>query len=281
MTNDALQDATKLKWQTRHRLMFLESVLVWEGKFSRSRMKETFNASSTQTSTDINEYLSLAKDNMIYSYNEKRYFPTKKFTPIFHDKSFSQYLSLSGHQKDSRVEYVDNHRRTLCHDSVRPVLHAMWENKGIQIRYATMAAGIDKSFRIIWPTQLVDTGFRWHIRALTQKDDGLVYRDFVLSRIIESAEFVGPATPVPDIDWNTMIDVVLEPNPSDAPDQATIIAQEYSMKEGELTLKVRKALLIYTLQRFQIDYNEMKPNPKKQQLRIKNIEDVLPHLPGY
>ncbi len=56
-----------------------------------------------------------------------------------------------------------------------------------------------------------------------------------------------------DAGWNTQVAVVIEPDSRLKPEQKVIIETDYGMREGQLVIETRGALVQYVLQRYQID----------------------------
>ncbi|MBC8270346.1 MAG: WYL domain-containing protein, partial [Rhodospirillaceae bacterium] len=55
-----------LRWVVERRLEFIEFRLFWEGHVNRSDLIDAFGISVNQASTDLNRYLGLAAENMVY-----------------------------------------------------------------------------------------------------------------------------------------------------------------------------------------------------------------------
>jgi hypothetical protein len=56
----------ELSWGVERRLEFIEFRLFWEGRVNRSDLMEVFGVSVNQASTDLNRYLGMAPNNMLY-----------------------------------------------------------------------------------------------------------------------------------------------------------------------------------------------------------------------
>ncbi|MNI67983.1 hypothetical protein D3C73_1236450 [compost metagenome] len=119
---------------------------------------------------------------------------------------------------------------------------------------------------------------RWHVRAYCEKNGQ--YRDFVLSRLRGEPELLGKSENVitEDEDWNSEVEVVIEPDSRLTPAQKAIIETDYGMLNGQLLIPTRKALVQYVLQRYQIDPTKMEPRPEAQQIVVKNLTELEPWL---
>jgi hypothetical protein len=75
-----------------------------------------------------------------------------------------------------------------------------------------------------------------------------------------------------DIDWNSLFDVVLIPNPRLSPAQRRTIELDYGMTEGRSIVRVRHALLYYFDKRLRLDVAEKQDRPKETPVVIENRE---------
>ena len=132
--------------------------------------------------------------------------------------------------------------------------------------------------RLIAPHTLIYTGMRWHVRACCEKNRQ--YRDFVLSRLRGLPEFERKTENLisADEDWNTEVEVIIEPDSRLKPEQKAIIEIDFGMSEGVLSIPTRRALVKYVLQRFQIDPKKLDPKAAAQQIVVKNLDDLKPWL---
>ena len=82
------------------------------------------------------------------------------------------------------------------------------------------------------------------------------------------------ANPYDDKDWNTYILVQIGPNPILDERKQKIIEFEYGMENGQISLQVRRSMLLYFLNMLglQIDINE--DTVRKQYITILNKDEV-------
>lgn len=163
---------------------------------------------------------------------------------------------------------------------IRPVFRAIQTNSGVYIRYRSLSHpdGMDRS---LFPHRLVNTGFRWHVRAYC--DARQDFRDFNLSRIVTSKK---SATKMPssrtselDKDWHTMVKLVIKPNPQLFKDEINLLEKEFSMERGSMTVMSRGSLVPYTLQSYQIDPKApSKSNPRQHRLILENESELSDYL---
>ncbi len=101
-----------------------------------------------------------------------------------------------------------------------------------------------------WRCTLADAfvhdGYRWHARAWCYENSD--YRDFVLGRISRTRPGQPPAATVPeDKEWTAWTTVEFRPNPALSPIQQEAVARDFGMKGGIGHLRVRRAMLHYTM----------------------------------
>ncbi len=127
----------------------------------------------------------------------------------------------------------------------RAVLRAILNGLRLRVKYQTMG-GKPVLWRWVRPHALGHDGYRWHVRAWGE-EPGL-FLDFVLSRITEAEwpEEAGPL-PAPDEDWETWEELILSPNPDLTSEQQAVIAADYGIRQGRLKLRLRRAMVDYTL----------------------------------
>ncbi|MFL1515104.1 WYL domain-containing protein [Pseudomonas prosekii] len=284
------QVITTVRWDLALRYRLIETVAWWEGRLTTGHLIQSFGISRQQASKDINAYINdHAPENLTYDKQIKGYVPSPKFKPRFIDDSANAYLHLLN-QTHSRAEHVEGlalayaHTlvlevpdRTIRPEILRPLLKACRDGLRLEVEYVSLANPITE-IRLIAPHTLIYTGMRWHVRAYCEKNGQ--YRDFVLSRLRGVPELLGqsPNLIVDDIDWNTEVSVIIEPDSRLRPEQKEIIEADFGMKNGALTIPTRRALMGYVLQRFQIDPKKLDPKPAAQQIVVKNLDELKPWL---
>ncbi len=115
----------------------------------------------------------------------------------------------------------------------------------VRIHYYSIHSATAR-WRWITPHALAHDGYRWHVRAWDVEDQE--YKDFVLGRISQTEPPVDKGQPPrSDKDWTTWATIRFRPNGQLSPMQCKAIEHDYAMKDGVATLRVRKAMLHYTL----------------------------------
>ena len=101
------------------------------------------------------------------------------------------------------------------------------------------------------------------------------FKDFLLSRMLEvrgTAEAV--TTAAEDADWHSEVTLEVGPHPDLSETQAKVIALDYGMQDGKAEIKVRRALLYYTLKRLGLDTDPSARKPQDQQIVLINGDQI-------
>lgn len=86
-------EKTDLRWSVERRLEFIEFRLFWEGRVNRGDLMGAFGISVNQASIDLNRYIGVAPDNMLYDKSARTYIRGTLFEPLFLKPDASRYLS--------------------------------------------------------------------------------------------------------------------------------------------------------------------------------------------
>jgi hypothetical protein len=235
-------------YSARERLLFLERLAYWRGWVRRSDLCERFEISVPQASADISAYILRNPGALRYNLNRKRYEAAAKMKPIFGQGTFEEGMRLCADGAASgidRVARVDLPERCIAETIKQPLVRAVLENKPISIYYFSVHSGTE-AWRVVQPHAFAHDGYRWHVRAWCVEDRA--YKDFVLGRIakVRSVDAHGPIPPA-DHDWNTRVVIRFQAHPSLTQVQRVALERDFGMERGVGTLRVRKALLFYTL----------------------------------
>lgn len=76
-----------------------------------------------------------------------------------------------------------------------------------------------------------------------------------------------------DKNWHEFFSVVLAPNPLLSINQQKIVAQDYSMEDGEIAISVRKSFLYYFRKRLRLDVAKALDNVRETPVVVKNQEE--------
>jgi hypothetical protein len=274
-----------LRWGVEQKLQFIEFRLFWEGHVNRSDLIDKFGVSPNQASGDLNRYIALAPDNMVYDKSGKTYVRSPTFKTMFLKLDATQYLSQVRSIADGVINPEDAWIGNLpAFDGtpapsrgvdpvvLRSIVIAIRRVEAIEILYQSMSAP-DPEWRWIVPHALAFDGFRWHARSFCEKSSE--YRDFVISRILETRQTrAAKKQAVSDVAWEVMVKLEVGPHPDLSHNQRRVIELDYGMHNGRVDIPVRKALLYYALKRLGLDTDPTARKPQDQQIILLNREVV-------
>ncbi|WP_169307108.1 WYL domain-containing protein [Ferrimonas sediminicola] len=273
----------------RYRL--IEIIALWEGRLTTNHLCEAFDIGRQQASKDINTYIrESAGSSLEYDRSLKGYRPAAGFTPRFCKGHVDEYLQLLARHDDlgdmlsltslqpDATHFMEPPSRFVSAQVVRTLIQAARQGLTVEGHYDSLAAEppADDPGRLLAPHTLVYNGFRWHVRAWCEKNQG--FRDFVISRFrgdLSLEPRKAAKTREEDQAWNRLVEVRLIPNPRLAKRQREIIARDFGMDPASLcrSERVRQALLPYYLKRWDVSepYNHALP-AEHQHLVLDAIE---------
>lgn len=274
-----------LRWGVEQKLQFIEFRLFWEGHVNRSDLIDKFGVSPNQASGDLNRYIALAPDNMVYDKSGKTYVRSPAFRAMFLKLDATQYLSQVRSIADGVINPEDAWIGNLpAFDAtpapsrgidpvvLRSIVIAIRRLEAIEVLYQSMSAP-DPEWRWIAPRALAFDGFRLHARSFCEKSTE--YRDFLISRIIETRQTRDAKKPIlSDVAWEEIVYLEVGPHPKLSPNQKRAIELDYGMENGSVTIPVRRALLYYALKRLGLDTDPSARKPQDQQIILLNSSSV-------
>ena len=221
----------------------MESVALWEGFVRRQRLSETFNLNVEGLSRDFTLYRSLYPENLSYDPSRKGYEPTPEFKPQLATGSAEEYLGLlrlhceantsdlvQGLPGPMVADNVPLQAGGVSADTLKEVTRAIVAKSGLIGTYQSMRIPKPEVVEL-WPTALVFSGYRWHIRAYDAKKG--LYRDCVLARLTVKSKANAqdkPSIPA-DMAWKRKVDLVLHPAEHLSETQKEGVATEYAMSK--------------------------------------------------
>ncbi len=309
LTETALK---KIKWNTRQRLQYIEIMAFYTGVVTRSDVAKSFGISDAAATKDLNLYSQIAPENLIYKQNVFGFVPGPTFEQALTDLSPAIILpmiaenlaTMSGPYNNTliygvTVDTLPLPNRLPSKEIVAQVCRAATQKKKLNIRYQSMSErNEEETSRIIEPHSLINTGLRWHIRAYNENT--FDFRDFVLSRIDHANCLNEEAESSADYDedWTETSTLQLAPHPNLSSKKRKALALDYQTDNGDIkindadsdsetdskidssstiNIKVRRALLGYTLQKLLVDTTvDHSLNPNAHQLVIINREEIEP-----
>ena len=276
-----------MRWGVEKRLEFIEFRLFWEGGINRADIMEQFGVSVPQASKDLSLYEQKAPGNLAYDKRQKRYFPAPGFKPAFLRPEADRYLThlrtVSEREVSTDETWLSDmpatdampipHRRVEV-DVLRGMLTAVRKHRAIEILYQSMNPTRPvPTWRWITPHAFGNDGMRWHVRAYCHLD--AKFKDFLLPRCLEARGDAAPAAaPEDDIFWHEILEVTLAPNPVLSHNQQAVVAQDYDMTDGRVSVPVRKALLYYFQKRLRLDAVGALDGPQETPVVIANREEL-------
>jgi len=279
----------ELRWGVALRLEFIEFRLFWEGRVNRSDLMEQFGLSVNQASADLNRYIGVVPDNMVYDKSARTYVRGPDYAPHFLEPDASRYLaqlrSLADGIMDSDDTWIaelpsydaaPTPTRSVNPVILRSVVGAIRRSEAIEVKYQSLSRP-EPCWRWIAPHAIGFDGFRWHTRAFCQMDE--VFKDFLLSRIISTRGVeASEVTDAADEDWQEHVTLEIGPHPELSESQKKVIALDYGMRDGKAKIQVRRALLYYALKRLGLDNNASARPPQEQQIVL--VSPIVGLAPG-
>ncbi len=280
------EDKPSLRWGVEQKLQFIEFRLFWEGHVNRGDLIDKFGISQNQASGDLNRYIALAPDNMVYDKSGKTYVRSSSFKPLFLKPDATQYLAQVRSVAEGIVAPEDAWignlptfdatpapARGIDPAVLRSIVIAIRRREAVEVRYQSMSSP-DPEWRWIAPHALAFDGFRWHTRSFCEKSNE--YRDFVISRIVETRQS-RPAGIISAADtaWHEIVELEIGPHPELSANQRRVIELDYGMQDGRTKIPVRRALLYYALKRLGLDTDPGARPPHDQQIVLLNNEEVV------
>lgn len=242
------------------RLEAIETLLLWEGRVSRSRLLDFFDVHETLASRDITAYRAANPYACAAEISTKSYVASPTIRPTLTKGIFAEYLRLigAGGQENLAASVpiesslvdatsVDHWTFSRLHESIRL-------GQALRIEYRSMSTPKPHE-RTVRPHAFIQAGPRWHMRAYCAKANG--FRDFNLGRISRVVAIINDVLPgaEEDTDWATEVKVRLVPHRDLNAEQSRMIRQEYMGGAVALVFDVRAPLVKYLIQSFRASVN--------------------------
>lgn len=266
------------------RMRWLDERLRWHGLFRRADLAARFTISPQQASADISTYLALAPMNAVFDSARKEYRRSVAFAPLF-PRDALRWMAEAVEDGDRAViplERLDLPPRAASPDTLALIAEAYAKRRALTIRYQSLTTARPTK-RVICPHHVVDTGERLHTRAWDARSGE--FRDFLVARIRTAAldedhPWIGEDA---DTEWHQAVDVELAPHDGLSPSQQDIIALDFCMKNGRTLIRVRRALLLYALDRLGLLESVRAGHGRPEAARgtmCLNAGELSPMLPG-
>lgn len=280
----------EIKWATRQRLQYIEILAFYTGVVTRSDVARAFGISDAAATKDLKYYGDIAPGNLIYKHSVFGFVPDNTFSEVFADLSPARVLpmieanltGIDGPYGDTSIFNIPvadlNLPRRLPDKAVlAQITRAIYHHKKLNVSYRSLTGSDIGQKRIIEPHALVNTGYRWHVRAYNEEKYD--FRDFVLSRFVaaECLDNGAESNAQYDDDWVEWVSLELVPHPglSDTDRQSLMI--DYGTTDDCIRIKVRRALIGYLLQQLSVDTTrDHSMNPRRHQLIVLNRDEIEP-----
>jgi hypothetical protein len=262
----------------------------YTGVVTRSDVAKAFAISDAAATKDLKFYNDIAPENLIYRHAVFGFVPSSEFMEVFADLSPATVLPMiesnltvaGGPDPDESVfgipvESMILPSRLPDKTVLAQISRAIHGKKKLQVSYHSLSNKESTQRRNIEPHSLVNTGFRWHVRAYNE--DTFDFRDFVLSRFVsaECLDADAESSAQYDDDWSEIIPVQLTPHPKLDKEKQSSLLIDYGSDDDVITIKVRRALIGYLLQQLSVDTTaDHELNPNKYQLIVLNRDEIEP-----
>ena len=245
------------KYAQRNRLEYLDRLFFWNGAATRASLIQRFAISNAQAALDFRAYISEAGDDaLLYDASSRQYLASDSFSRLTGCSSPSEIEELLSNREVSSYDALPDLQRTQNVRVFQPLYRALLSNKAVEIVYQSMRQP-EPETRWIAPVRFASDGVRLHVRAWCYKRKE--FRDFIPARIDPELSLLNTrkAEGVPiDDDWNTWATLRLRPHSRLTEDQQRVVRIEFGFKDGELEVRIRKALEFYTERRWGLEQKE-------------------------
>ncbi|KPD20762.1 WYL domain-containing protein [Idiomarina abyssalis] len=254
---------SELSGYQKELLAHIEFMGRFYGVVSRADLTKRFEISDASATRTFQLYNSLAKDNLIYRPNIRRYEWQEEAKPIIEVSTEKCVSTLTDGFGDSYAHIdgesvaVKNSLFNVDLSILSAVTRAIKRKHVILISYLSKSSPTG-SLREIIPHSIADSGLRWHVRAFDRKRKKFI--DFVINRIQSvskvSNQIIFEHEKIDhDEDWMEFVELEIQPHPR-LGKVTDVVAYEYRMKNHVLTKRIRRALAGYLLDSWNIDVSK-------------------------
>ncbi|MGB5446874.1 MAG: WYL domain-containing protein [Psychromonas sp.] len=262
----------------------IDALLMWEGQFNASDLKELLSVSRSTAQNSISIYKKQFPNHYTYSQSAKTNLVSECFSAHYWQGNFRDYQQFLGKKSSHNLTDLDtvcSLHNPLHHKTLRLLNHACRKKLTLEVDYGSLSDAGNVDGRIIAPHNIVMDGLRAHVRAYCFKNNA--YRDFIVGRfrsmpIIEDKAAAGIGAEF-DENWNSNVALIICADPALSQSQKENIEMEYQMQNGQRIVETPIALLPYVIKRLRLDTRQQ--SPEAQQLIIepacyKKIKSYLP-----
>tara|TARA_R110001583_G_scaffold194614_1_gene365960 strand:- start:20445 stop:21353 length:909 start_codon:yes stop_codon:yes gene_type:complete len=263
MSTQASAKIYDINYAQRERLAYIDFCLQFFGDIARGDLIQHFKTGLASCSRDFTLYKELAPQNLLLRHEDKRYYRTESFTPLFEHSSDVVLSSLTRGFGDGISTPIS--KEGICKNAVnliRPpsdiiasIVRAITKGAALLADYVSLTSG--PSSRVIVPHAIASSGKRWHVRAFDRSTGS--FRDFVCTRF--AALYPDESVVLPremresDEAWQQLVTLELVPHPTLKYPSAIELDFAMKPKHGAavLELEVRSAMAGYLLRQWSVD----------------------------
>lgn len=261
------------------RFRVLWTLLRWQGEVRPRQLKEIFGLQSVQASRLIAEFREVAPDVMAFDTGSKSWRLANAALPEKCGGELDEFLRILDVAHPEHPTWFEDGRARFMDppaDRFRLIREACEQGLGVEMTYSSMTQELPLR-RVIYPHAVIRLTQRWHIRGWCVKR--LEYRDFNFGRMsnLELVDEPPPAMPADD-NWNTFVSLRICPHRDLLPNQHDAVRGEFCSGAAARKLKVRGALVPYTLNDARIATDPSVQKPPEFLLELMNLKDVKQFL---
>lgn len=219
----------------RERLAFIDFRLQYHGSVGRSELMAHFGTAVASSTRDFTLYRELAHENLVLRHENKRYYRTDSYQPLFCYEPHAALKTLAYGFGDGLSTTPE--QSSFCEDApdliappqdvLATVSRAISQGRAVQMTYHSLSSGARA--RVVVPHSIVNNGQRWHIRGYCRKRGE--FRDFVCNRItnvrLDRTDVAEHEQQTSDAEWNKQLTLELVPHPCHSHPEA--IALDFNM----------------------------------------------------
>lgn len=262
----------------------IETLLLWEGRASNSRLREFFTVHASQAARDLAAYRDSAPHDVSFDVGSRAYVASETLAPRLTMGTFREYANLIGAPSygpfnpgvPAAFEHVGLEDDLVKPSVFRPLHLAIAHGQGVTIAYASMSHPEPRK-RTIYPHALVYGGPRWHLRAWCTLRSAFL--DFNLGRISAAKRLPdrAPFGAQDDAGWTSEVKVRLVPHEALTAGQQRLVRVEYMGGTSARVITRRAALVPYLLQAYRAALDPVEQRPPAYLLQV-DAPERLPEL---
>ena len=270
----------KRSFEADVRARAIETLLLWEGEVSRSRLLELFPVHGTVASRDLAAFRAALPEACEPVLASKSFAVQPLFKPTLTRGEFQEYQALIGAgpvigalKAAVPAVAVQPDVTAIAYPLFRQLHAAIRQGKCVRIVYRSMGTP-ERHERVIRPHAMIQALTRWHVRAWCTKAEE--FRDFNLGRIVAVSPVDDAGAPGPDGDvaWTTEVALRLVPHEALSKSQKMLVRDEYMGGTTALVQRTRLPLARYVIRAFGAAVNPSIEKPPSFLLMVEAPESL-------